>query len=79
MKSAWRRGTICRVGSGMGYLTKRHLSRYEGSERRVHEGFRGSILPREVRVSTKLRVRAQGIRRVVRKSERWQVTTSFGA
>lgn len=44
--------------------------RCEGSERRVYEDFRGRVLPREVRVTTKLRVRAQGIRRVVRNEVR---------
>ena len=45
--------------------------RHERSERRICEGFKGSVLPREGRVTTKLKVRAQGVRgRVVRNEVR---------
>lgn len=34
--------------------------RHERSERRIHEGFRGSVLPKEGRVTTKLKVKSTG-------------------
>lgn len=44
--------------------------RHERSERRMNEGFRGSVLPREGRVMTKPKVSAQGRRTVVRNEVR---------
>lgn len=70
MKSAWGGGTVCTVWSGRGYLTKRHLNRDMKEAREGYMRVVGEVLSGEVRITTKLRVRARGISRVVRNEVR---------